>query len=316
MDGQSYSSPNSSPSAFELQGGHVLLPTAASNVATDLQVFDETAGLQQQESPPDVPFVQDRERFITYCKDIIADFSPVGPVEHALARDLARKQAAMERWGLAAEASERDAVRMLPRIAAILAGNDSAAADSVLATAMNSPAVERCERFSLALGKAFLRTLRKLEEVQARRRAKELTGANVAPPTLLSDQACEAYVLERLRKELIPCGKCGGRKGCFLSSRRAWECTVCRTQNGLRAGTVAANSPLPLSTWLNAIRLLLWRPTLTVAELAEQLGLRRLPTVRAMASRIRDAMAADNVGALLFGLDKNVVGTCDGRPHG
>lgn len=314
MDGQSNSCPNLPPSVSVPLDGCISVLTTDPAVAADRQLLD-VQETHQESSQPEVPFVLEHERFSSYCKDIFGEFSPVGLVEHALARDLARKLAAMERWSSAAEATERDTVRTLPRIAAILAANDAAAEDALLAAAMNSPAAERCERQSLDHSKGFLRTLRKLEEVQARRRAKELAGANFIPPTFLSDQACEAHVLERLRKELVPCGKCGRRKGCFLASRRAWECTACGTQNSLRAGTVAANSPLPLSTWFNAIRLLLWRPTLTVAELADRLGLRRLPTVRAMAGRIREAMAADNANTLLVGLDERTVDTCDGRPH-
>ena len=124
------------------------------------------------------------------------------------------------------------------------------------------------------------------------------------PPAFVSEAACEAYLANRLRNEVHHCGKCGKSNGCFLPSRKVWECRACRAQTGLRTGTVMAGSPLPLLVWFNAIRLLLWRPTTGTADLADQVGLRRMTTVRAMVRRIREAMGADDASAQLAGLDQ------------
>src|SRR5271155_5072602 len=84
---------------------------------------------------------------------------------------------------------------------------------------------------------------------------------------------------------------------------------ICNRTPGFRAGTVMAGSALPLFVWFNAIRVLLWRPTVGTAELAEQIGLRRMTTVRTVARRIREAMGADDASTRLAGLDQHFART-------
>jgi hypothetical protein len=73
----------------------------------------------------------------------------------------------------------------------------------------------------------------------------------------------------------------------------------------LRSGTVLAGSALSLFTWSEAIRLLLWRPTTSAAELAEKIGLKRIATVRSMMVKIRTAMASEDASERLAGLDRH-----------
>jgi hypothetical protein len=65
-----------------------------------------------------------------------------------------------------------------------------------------------------------------------------------------------------------------------------------------------ARSAVPLRIWFEAIRWILWRPTIRTTELGELIGVRRLATVRAMVRRIRAAMAAEDASELLAGLDE------------
>ena len=81
------------------------------------------------------------------------------------------------------------------------------------------------------------------------------------------------------------------------------ECRDCRAQAGLRTRTVMARSPVRLWQWFEAIRWILWRPTIDTSELAEKLGIRRPTTVRAMAKKIRAALAAEDGSQQLAGLD-------------
>jgi hypothetical protein len=60
---------------------------------------------------------------------------------------------------------------------------------------------------------------------------------------------------------------------------------------------------LPLLTWFTAIRVLLWHPTVSTAELGITLGISRSTTVRNVAKKIIAAMAEDNASPLLAGLD-------------
>lgn len=249
--------------------------------------------------------VLNRLRFQQHLADFVAEHRPHGPTEYALVRDLARQLAAVDRWGEAAEAVERTAAHHLPGLAGVaLEGND-VTADAVLAGAMATEAAYQCERHSLARSRAFCRILDKLKYLQSQRLASERLGVVSMPPAFASEAACEAYLANRLRNEIHRCGKCGKTNGCFLPSRQVWECRACRAQTGLRTGTVMAGSPLPLLVWFNTIRMLLRRPTTGTADLAEQVGLRRMTTVRTMVRRIREAMGADDASAQLAGLDRH-----------
>jgi hypothetical protein len=244
------------------------------------------------------PDVLAREHFQQYVSEFSAEYQPVGPTERALVRDLARQAAAVERWGAAAEAVERTAVHHLPRLAETL-GSNELIADALLAGAMGTENAQECERHSLARSRAFCRALSKLQQLQAERARRK--QAYLGLP-LADEAACEAYLERRLRGTQY-CLHCGHHSGCFLPSRRVWECGGCRKQRGLRAGTVMAGSALPLLVWCEAIRVLLWRPTMGISELGGLLRITRDGTVRRIARRIRDAMAADDTTERLAGLD-------------
>jgi hypothetical protein len=62
-------------------------------------------------------------------------------------------------------------------------------------------------------------------------------------------------------------------------------------------------SALPLTKWFAAIRAVLLRPAIAAAELAKNLGIDRVQTVRGMIEKIRQAVAAENASELLAGLD-------------
>ena len=87
-------------------------------------------------------------------------------------------------------------------------------------------------------------------------------------PQFIDETACRHHLEERLRRGKCPCLHCGATMGYALGSRHAWECGGCQRQIGLRAGTVMARSPLPLRTWFEAIRALMWSPTIGTEELA------------------------------------------------
>lgn len=239
-----------------------------------------------------------REHFERYVSEFSAEYQPVGPTERALVRDLARQAAAVERWAAAAEAVERTAVHHLPQLAESVS-SDELVADALLAGAMATENAQECERHSLARSRAFCRALSKLQQLRAERaRGKQ---AYLGLP-FADEAACESYLEQRLRQMQF-CLHCGHHAGCFLPSRRVWECGRCRKQRGLKAGTVMAGSALPLLVWCEAIRVLLWRPTMGISELGGMLRITRDGTVRRIARRIRDAMAADDATERLAGLD-------------
>ena len=51
----------------------------------------------------------------------------------------------------------------------------------------------------------------------------------------------------------ITCPICGGNKYSFIETRARYQCSACRTQTSLIAGTIFHSTKLPLKTWFRAI---------------------------------------------------------------
>jgi len=64
-----------------------------------------------------------------------------------------------------------------------------------------------------------------------------------------------------------------------------------------------ARSPIKLLTWFEAIRWLLWKPSMEMSELSRLIGIRRMTTVRSIARTVRAALTEENANELLAGLD-------------
>lgn len=261
---------------------------------------DSSPGSVSPHAP--VPTVLARSRREEFLRQFMNQFEPIGPTETVLVRDLARHAVRAECWDEGGGAVERQAARRLPELVVGVALDEMD--DAVMAAAMTATAAESCDRQSLSHSRAFQRTLDKLVAIQAARRDGERRGGVMPPFDFVDEAACDVHLADRWRRGLVLCPKCGGTEGCVITSRNCWECGRCKSQTGLRFGTVAARSALPLRQWFDAIRLLLWRPTIGIKELAAQIGVRRLTTVRAMARRIRQAMSADDASAQLAGLDQ------------
>jgi hypothetical protein len=252
-----------------------------------------------------VPAVLDPARIQDLHDQFLCEFAPKGPTEMVLVEGLARHAAAMRRWDEGSAAIARQAARSLPDLAHGAAFTDASAVDVALAGAMSTEAADRGERHSLLRCRAFLRLLEKLEEVQAARRERESRGVTMPPLGFADESACERYLADRFARGVVRCPECGVRNGCMISTRKCWECRGCKLQLGLRANTVMARSPISLRLWFDAIRILWWRPTIGASELAEQIGLTRVPTVRSMMTKIRTALAAENSSERLAGLDQH-----------
>ena len=86
------------------------------------------------------------------------------------------------------------------------------------------------------------------------------------------DQCHEELV--RLRwPDGFACPACLGRKYSFYAARRAFQCSLCRRQTSVKAGTLFHKSKLPLSTWFLAIYLVTQsKNDISALELSRQLG--------------------------------------------
>ena len=233
------------------------------------------------------------------------ELRPVGALEHIMVRDLARKAAGMDLFDSAARAATRQSAAAISELLATT-GAMEWSPDAVLAGAVAAEGPDRLTRHGLVQTRGFYRALKTLHELRTIRNAvANDAAANLPnmPAAFASEAACEAFLVERFQRGLCACASCGETGGYLQSARKAWECAGCSRQVGLRTGTVMARSPLPLMVWFEGVRWLLWRPTISAAELAEKLGLARLTTVRTLASRIRDAMAHEDASSRLAGLD-------------
>ena len=52
------------------------------------------------------------------------------------------------------------------------------------------------------------------------------------------------------------CPKCSGRAHSYYAARRLFQCTACRVQTSVRAGTIFHKSTTPLTKWFLAIHLI------------------------------------------------------------
>jgi len=101
--------------------------------------------------------------------------------------------------------------------------------------------------------------------------------------------------LVRLRwPDGFACPASQGRKYSFYAARRAFQCSLCRRQTSVKAGTLFHKSKLPLSTWFLAIYLLTQsKNDVSALELSRQLGV-RYDTAWSMKHKLMGAMQERN----------------------
>ncbi len=251
-----------------------------------------------------IPAVLERAAYEYHLREFVREFQPVGHLEFTVVCDMARQTAAMEAWNEGVSALQRQRAQRLPELVLPEGGDDGELEDCSLAAAVSASAVHLSEHHGQRRSSAFYRALRTLLDLQERRRNRDGGGERIIPPNhFLTEAACEDYLKTRFEQGCYQCPRCRSRHGHYITSRRCWECSGCKRQAGLRAGTVAADSPLPLVVWFAAIRCLLWQPTVGTAELAIKVGISRSTTVRQLAHKILAAMAEENASELLAGLD-------------
>jgi hypothetical protein len=254
-----------------------------------------------QEATPDAC---DRQQLLA---DLIRDFAPVGAAENLLVAELARRAINLQWWSDAACAVRDTAARTLAGLA--LPGICATAehTSTTLAAAASCAAVDRAERASSSQSRAFTRSLKVLLELQARRREAEWK-AHVAvvagADELWSEPECAQYLVSWRQRQFV-CGECGSPRAHFVPTQKCLECAKCGSQSGLRVGTVMSDSPLPLSIWFSAIRLVVSNPDIATGQLQTRLCISRAATVRGMANKINAALLANDRTALLAGLDRD-----------
>ena len=135
----------------------------------------------------------------------------------------------------------------------------------------------------MASAEGLRRSVRGLSEVEFRERFG-------------TEEACRKALFATRWQEGLTCPACGGRGFCALTTRKVFQCSRCKKQVSLTAGTVFQDTKLPLTTWFAAIyHLTQGKNGISSIELGRRLGVRqqtawlvRHELMRAMGAREAD----------------------------
>jgi hypothetical protein len=90
-----------------------------------------------------------------------------------------------------------------------------------------------------------------------------------------SEEQCHAALVALRWPDGFICPKCGGRRHGICGPRKLFQCSTCRRQTSVQAGTVLAASKLPLTKWFLAIYLMTQsKNDIAALELMRQLGVK------------------------------------------
>ena len=139
-------------------------------------------------------------------------------------------------------------------------------------------------------------------------------------PEFLHSFGTEAQCADAVEQARWPdgfrCPRCGGAEHCVLGhgARKLFQCSGCRHQASLTAGSLMAHTKLPLTTWFLAIYLISQSRTgLSSPELKAQLGV-SYPTAWLLHRKIHRAMVRqDGTHRFVVPLDEACLGV--GRPE-
>ena len=117
-----------------------------------------------------------------------------------------------------------------------------------------------------------------------------------------SEEACRDAVFRLRWPTGFECPACGGRAHCVIKTRMRYQCNACGTQTSLTAGTIFANTKLPLTTWFRAMyHLTRSKQGISTVELGRRLGVRQT-TAWKLKSKLVQVM-----------LERDATKTLDGR---
>ena len=106
-----------------------------------------------------------------------------------------------------------------------------------------------------------------------------------------TEEACQRYLATCRWPEGFVCPRCGNGRAYEMVKVRRWQCTGCRRQVSLTAGTILHNTKTPLTVWFWAAYLMTSdKRGLSALLLQRQLALRRYETAWMMLHKFRRAM--------------------------
>lgn len=106
-----------------------------------------------------------------------------------------------------------------------------------------------------------------------------------------SEDKCRAYLEELRWPDGVECPRCEAKTISRIADRNQYECSKCRYQFSVTAGTIMHDSHLPLWRWFLAIYLIVEsKKGISAKQLQRMLGLTSYKTAWYLCHRIRDAM--------------------------
>jgi transposase-like protein len=106
-----------------------------------------------------------------------------------------------------------------------------------------------------------------------------------------TEAACQKYLAACRWPDGFICPRCGNQSSYQIVKPQRWQCTRCRYQVSLTAGTILHNTKTPLTVWFWAAYLMTTdKRGVSALLLQRQLGLRRYETAWMMLHKLRQAM--------------------------
>ncbi len=134
-----------------------------------------------------------------------------------------------------------------------------------------------------------------------------------------TDRQCAEHLARRRWHEGFTCPACGQGASSYVATRRLHQCTGCRRQTSLTAGTIFHKTRVPLRKWFWALyRMGQDKKGISAMMLRKEIGV-SYPTAWLMLQKIRHAMASDEKDRVLHGnveLDDAYMGGFQSGPHG
>ena len=138
------------------------------------------------------------------------------------------------------------------------------------------------------------------------------------------DEACREYLIASRWPDGHRCPRCGAEEAVLLRKRLLWQCSACRYQVSLTAGTVLHGTRTALHLWFWAAYLMSTAtPGISAVQLQRQLGIARYETAWMILQKLRRAMVnperqpitgeVEVDECFVGGLDRELRG---GRQHG
>ena len=116
-----------------------------------------------------------------------------------------------------------------------------------------------------------------------------------------TEERCREYLAAQRWPDGFVCPKCGHKHGCRLSNG-LYQCTHCRRQTSVTAGTVLHHSHVGLSKWFLAFYFVSQdKRGISAIQLSNQIGV-TYKTAWSMLRRIRSAMGQRDAAHLLSGV--------------